>query len=378
MKLAFCLFNYFPFGGLERDFMAISRECLKRGHHIDVFTMKWQGEIPEVEFFSVKLVETRGISNHRRALSFVNALQSCLDPAKYDIVVGFNRMPGLDIYYAADVCYVDRIYHQRSFLSRLTFRYRLFSAYEKAVFSPDATTQIIYLSEVEKQIYQKYYQTQKDRFYYAPPGVDRKRIQVFANEKNRQAIRRELAVEEDDIFLLMIGSNFRTKGVDRAIWAIAALSPKLQRRTYLFIIGKGKEKKYWKQAQQLGISENVKFLGGRHDVPRFLVGADFVLQPSRTENTGNAIVEGLVAGIPVLATASCGYAEHVSRAQAGKIISDPFCQEEMNSLLEDMLSSPERGNWIKNAQNYAAKTDLYHRPEVVADIFEQIEAVDNG
>jgi len=41
-------------------------------------------------------------------------------------------------------------------------------------------------------------------------------------------------------------------------------------------------------------------------------------------------VEALVAGVPVLATATCGYSEHVLRSGAGKVVSsDPFRQEEM-------------------------------------------------
>ena len=46
MKLAFCLFNYFPFGGLQRDFFHIAEVCRNRGHEIHVFTMKWEGEMP--------------------------------------------------------------------------------------------------------------------------------------------------------------------------------------------------------------------------------------------------------------------------------------------------------------------------------------------
>lgn len=375
MNLAFCLFNYFPFGGLERDFMAISRECLGRGHKIDVFTMKWDGAIPEG--ITVSLVPAQGFSNHRKAASFVKNLKNRLNRSDYDLIMGFNRMPGLDIYYAADVCYIDRIRRQRSLFSRLTPRYRLFAAFEQAVLAPEAKAEIIYLSGQEKTIYQNYYGTWENRFYYAPPGVDKKRIQSFLDAENRQKIRRELAVAKEDVLLLMIGSNFHTKGVDRAIFALASLPPALRDKTHLFVIGKGKEKPFRKQAHRLGVAENVNFPGGRDDVPRFLAGADFVLQPSRTENTGNAIVEGLVAGVPVLASASCGYSEHISRARAGKVIGEPFHQEEMNSLLKQMLISPQRADWRKNALNYAETTDLYNRPGVVADIIEQIGAAAN-
>jgi len=37
MQLAFVLFKYFPFGGLQRDFLKIALECQKRGAKIKVF-----------------------------------------------------------------------------------------------------------------------------------------------------------------------------------------------------------------------------------------------------------------------------------------------------------------------------------------------------
>ena len=75
---------------------------------------------------------------------------------QYDAVVGFNRMPGLDIYYAADVCYEHNA-QQHSFLYRLSKRYKTYSAFERAVFAPPSKTQILYLAEMVKQQYIKYY-----------------------------------------------------------------------------------------------------------------------------------------------------------------------------------------------------------------------------
>jgi UDP-glucose:(heptosyl)LPS alpha-1,3-glucosyltransferase len=203
--------------------------------------------------------------------------------------------------------------------------------------------------------------------------VDTQRIQSFLGKENRKKIRAELQLAEEDNFLLMIGSNFHTKGVDRSLHALAALPHHLKKSTSLFIIGKGDHKKYVALARKLGAENQVRFLGGRDDVPRFLAGADLLLQPSLTENTGNAIVEALVAGIPVLATQTCGYAEHVMKAQAGKVIPcNPFKQEQMNFLLREMLTSPDRNRWRDNALAYAAQTDLSSRPVVVADLLEII------
>ena len=41
MKLAFVLFRYFPYGGLERDMLAMAKLCRDRGHEITIYTREW-------------------------------------------------------------------------------------------------------------------------------------------------------------------------------------------------------------------------------------------------------------------------------------------------------------------------------------------------
>ncbi len=373
MKLAFCLFNYFPYGGLERDFLRISMECLARGHSLDIYTMRWEGE--NLTNATVTFIPYRGLFNHTQVASYVKNLSQFLSHATYDLVMGFNQIPGIDLYYAADVCYAARVQKERSFLSRFIPRYRLFSAFERAVFSKDSQTEIIILSAKEKIIYQSLYGTPENRFHLVPPGVNKNHIRSYLGIESRKKLREKLGLAKNDNFLLMIGSHFHTKGVDRSIKALASLPLSLRKSTYLFIIGRGKEKQYQNLAQSLDILGNVRFLGVRDDVPSFLAGADFVLQPSRTENTGNSIVEALVAGIPVMATESCGYGFHVEYADAGRLIPDsPFNQKIMNDMLEEMITSPKREMWQKNAISYADRTDLYNRAKVTADLIETVAA----
>ncbi|MBI4791889.1 MAG: glycosyltransferase [Deltaproteobacteria bacterium] len=141
------------------------------------------------------------------------------------------------------------------------------------------------------------------------------------------------------------------------------------------MIGQGREKPYLRLARKLAIADHVRFLGATEEVPLYLSGADFVLQPSRTENTGNAIVESLVAGVPVLATEACGFAMHVARSGAGKIIPcSPFRQETMNSILQELLLAPSRKEWQRQAVSYADTTDLYNRVAVIVDLIEALGA----
>lgn len=371
MKLAFCIFKYFSFGGLERNFLRITEACLARGHEIHIYTMDWQGRQPDG--LKVTEVPFSGFSNHGRCRTFAGNLKKLLENEKYDLVVGFNRMTGLDLYYAADVCYVLDIAGRRSFLSRLTPRYKVYSAFEKAVFGLDSRTYIMYLSEIEKQNYIAVYGTDESRFHYLPPGIDKKRIRSAAGRETRQRIRQEFKLNAEDKMLLMVGSDFARKGVSRSIQALAALPDNLRHRARLFIIGRGNAKPFEKLSQRLGLDGHVHFMGGRDDVERFLAAADLLLHPAISENTGNAIVEALVAGVPVMATDVCGYGFHVKEAEAGYLVrGDPFRQEEMNKLLSAMLSSPEIETWRKNAIHYSNNTDLYSRPRVASDIIERI------
>ena len=44
MQLAFLLYKYFPYGGMQRDFRRFVEESQKRGHACRVYYISWQGE----------------------------------------------------------------------------------------------------------------------------------------------------------------------------------------------------------------------------------------------------------------------------------------------------------------------------------------------
>ncbi|MCD8542115.1 MAG: hypothetical protein LRY69_01325 [Gammaproteobacteria bacterium] len=46
MKLAFCIFKYFPYGGLQRDMRRIAEIAYSRGHDVDIYTMEWKSDYP--------------------------------------------------------------------------------------------------------------------------------------------------------------------------------------------------------------------------------------------------------------------------------------------------------------------------------------------
>jgi len=371
MQLAFLLYKYFPFGGLQRDLVRIAQICQQRGHRIRVYTLSWQGDVPEG--FEVVTVPVRSWFNHCRYKKFTRWVEADMHRRPVDRVIGFNKMPGLDVYYAADPCFEDKSRRLRKPWYRYSPRYRHFSTYEKAVFSPAAKTELLMISVTQQALFKQYYATPDHRFHLLPPGISLDRRAPANADELRVVARRKLGAEfalpADGLLLVQIGSDFERKGLDRSIQALAALPETLRTRTRLVALGSDDPAKMQGLADQLGVGKQVFMPGGRADVPDFLLAADLLLHPARHENTGTVLLEALVAGLPLLVTEVCGYAHYVLDADCGRVASEPFDQSVFNHLLEDMLASDrDRTRWHDNALRFADETDLYSMPERAADV----------
>lgn len=349
--------------------LRIINECTLRGHEIAVFAREWEGQRPHG--VRVELVGATGISNHSRAASFHRRLQHILRKEDFDAVVGFNKMPGLDVYYAADDCYVARAARFRNPIYRWTPRYRCLAAFEKSVFDQGADTQILLITERERAEFQEYYAIPDHRFHVLPPTLDYARRIPQRVPELRDILRRELRLQPHHRMVLLVGSGFKTKGLDRAIRALVALPGALRDRTHLFVVGQGKQGPFARLALRHRIADHVHFLGGRQDVPQLLNAGDLLIHPAYNEAAGTILLEAITAGLPVLTTDVCGYSPHVQAAEAGVVLPSPFSQEALNRELERMLTSNEHETWSHNGLAYGTDPSLYTMPEVATNIIEQ-------
>lgn len=367
MQLAFCLYKYFPFGGLQRDFLRIALACQAAGAAVRVYALSWQGEVPAG--FERVIVPVRAWSNARRYAKFSAWVARDLAARPVDRVVGFNKMPGLDVYFAADACYEEKARSLRHPLYRLSGRYRHFAAYERAVFAPASPTQILLIAPAQQAVFQQYYATPAARFHVLPPGIARDRRAPANAAEIRAGFRREFGLADDDFLLLQVGSGFKTKGLDRSLLALAHLPVSLRERTRLMAIGQDEPSGFRRMAAGLGLAERVAILAGRSDIPRFLLGADLLIHPAYNENTGTVLLEALVAGLPVLCTAVCGYAPYVAAAEGGQVLAEPFAQGALDvALAAIMANAPLRRSWQQNALAWAETADIYSNAERAAAV----------
>ena len=370
MKFSFLIYSYFPFGGQQRDFLRILKECLSRGHEVTVYTRQWEGEMPEG--IKLVIVPVKASSRIKLYRKFTEWLRDALEKAEDSLLVGFNKMPLLDVYFAADPCFAEKAEAQRGFYYRFTPRFKHFKSYEEAVFGSSGKTEVMLLSPQQRKNFVKHYPGCESRLHDVPPGIDEDRRVEKRDPEIRAELREEFAIADDELLILQIGSGFRVKGVDRSLRAIATLDKKLQGKCRYLLIGQDKSARFEKLARKLKISERVTILPGRDDIPRFLAGADLLLHPAYMESAGYVLLEATIAGLPVLTTATCGYAFHIEQAESGQVCSEPFQQDELNAKLAEMLVKIHAAPWSTNGLEYGKNEELYSLPQYAANLIEEL------
>ncbi len=373
MKLCFLIYSWFPYGGQQRDFLRVVDESVRRGHTVHIYAMKWQGERPEG--VTITMVPVTAISRHGLYQRFTKWVQEAIEADPVDAVIGFNKMPGLDIYFAADPCFAEKALNQRGLYYRFMPRYKHFAEYEHAVFGTASKTQVLILSPLQRLQFSKHYPGCEARMHDIPPGIspDRRAPDNAAEIRVgfRKEIRNEFSLHEQQYVVVQIGSGFVIKGVDRSLRAIAALPAEIRDRATYILVGQDKPHRFQRLAAKLGITRNCIFAGGRDDIPRFLLGADLLLHPAYSESAGYVLLEATIAGLPVLTTDTCGYAFHVETAGSGQVCTSPFAQSDLNQRLARMLTSEQASQWRANGVKYGQEADLYSMPETAVDLIEK-------
>ena len=370
MHVAFTIFKFFPHGGSARDLAKIAARCRERGHQVRIYALEWEG--PDMPGTQRVVMPARGIRSHVRQRRFADRVADHVAAHPVDLLVGMNKMPGLDVYYAADSCFEDKARIQRPWIYRLTNRYRHYAEFERTVFAPDSPTRILTIAPGQQAAFTTVYGTPSYRFHSLPPGIERDR--GAATVEAGRAIRREFGVGDTEILLLFVGSGFVKKGLDRVLRGVAALASPVRDRVRLFVVGDDKAERFQRLARRLRIAARVRFVGGRDDVAAWLQAADALALPAYDEAAGMVILEAASAGVPVVATANCGYAAFIREAKAGIVTPVPFNQARFNADLERLLTVDERELMSRRGRELAANESLHAMPSRAVEVLETVAA----
>jgi UDP-glucose:(heptosyl)LPS alpha-1,3-glucosyltransferase len=354
MNLAFAIVSLFPNGGLQRDCMAIARLLDAQGHKVTILTSRVAGDVGGD--IRVEVLPVRAWTNHGRNASFSREIAR-RGAGQFDRVVGFDKLEGLDILYCADPPIAQR-YGGR--VTRYLPRGRKLTALERACFAPEATTKLLLLlSQPQVDAYRSAWSTPTERITLLPPTIDAaRRKPQLRTDGTRKWLREEMAIGDNVTLWLAVGSQLLVKGIDRTLEALGSFAG-----ARLAVAGVGASSKAGRRllrlAEKSGVRDRVRLLGMREDIAELMAAADLLVHPARTETTGTVILEALVNGLPVVASAVCGYAEHVTRANAGIVLPEPFSPSGFVARLQEAQDGMLRGQWSLNAIRYGETADLY-------------------
>ena len=174
----------------------------------------------------------------------------------------------------------------------------------------------------------------------------------------RTGWRKRLGLRPDDWVWIATCVQPTTKGTDRSVRALRHFPD-----ARLLVVGLGEDEtksaKTRQLAQELGVADRIKWLGHHEDVPELMAAADVFVHPARYDTTGTVILEAIVNGLPVITTSNCGYAKHVTSANAGIVVQEPFRPQTFLAALGIARDPACRLRWSGSGREYGKQTSLY-------------------
>ncbi|WP_022724024.1 glycosyltransferase family 4 protein [Rhodopseudomonas sp. B29] len=362
MKIAFGIVTLFGGGGLQRDCMAIARRLAAQGHDVTIFAARRRGERPEE--LKIELLPNRAFSNHRRDLAFAKAFADATR-GRFDRVVGFGKLLDLDVLYCADPCLAAK---PAKWTALLSSRRRIQMQLEAASFAAGQHTKCLLLSETQAADFRRAWSTEPGRVVVLPPTIDRNRRKPeLRSDGTRERMRAELKVSGDQLTWLAVAAQPKVKGLDRAVAALAAFP---NARLVIAGIAEGSKAARLVRglADKAGVRDRIRLLGLRSDIPELMAAADLLIHPARYDTTGTVILEALVNGLPVITTPQCGYAVHVTAADAGVVLPETFSATDLTEALRRAESPQRRNDWNRNGAAYGEAQPLYDGLDRAAEL----------
>lgn len=165
---------------------------------------------------------------------------------------------------------------------------------------------------------------------------------AWAGDRSESTLRAELAIPEDR-FVMLCASRFADdKGHHYLIDSVKRLTELTSKPFTLVLAGDGPLLESAKaQAEELRLTEQVKFIGFRKDIKNLYKASDLYVNSSRHEALSFLIIEAMAAGLPVVATDMYGNSDIVNDETKCGLLVEYNNPDSMAAALRRMMEEPE-------------------------------------
>ena len=194
------------------------------------------------------------------------------------------------------------------------------------------------------------------------------------NPTRRAALRPQsrtlLQISEDHFAILIIGNDWRNKGVPVLLDALS----KMASLPVCLVIVSGEElSRCRKIIREKGLDSRVRLLPPRQDVEFYYAAADVYVGPSLQDSYSLPPAEAMACGMPVIVSASAGVSEIITHEVDGLVLDDPTNAEKLASMILRLYKDREFGLRLgMRANKTAQKYTWENNGRKLAAIFDDI------
>jgi glycosyltransferase involved in cell wall biosynthesis len=180
-------------------------------------------------------------------------------------------------------------------------------------------------------------------------GVAPSAIQVIRNgvpvrPGDRARIRRELGARDDEIVVLAVGNLEKRKGHLILLEALRRVRAEMPDSPWRLVIAGGRggpeQEPIEKFVRDQNMENRVHVLLRREDVPDLQAASDLFVMPSLWEGLPLALLEAMLAGKPIIASATSGIPEAIETERDG-LLTPPGDAAALSAALARLLRDPE-------------------------------------
>lgn len=177
-----------------------------------------------------------------------------------------------------------------------------------------------------------------DKVISIPTGIDTQR---FNSDIVKAVPREKLGVPPDAILVGTIAIFRRKKGHHTLLEAIPEVLNRFPKTIFLFAGDGPQRKNIETRILELGISDNIRLIGLRKDVPEVLKAIDLFVLSTLQEALGTSFIEAMAIGKPVVGTRVGGVSEAVKDGVSG-ILVEPENPDALAKAIISLLGDRER------------------------------------
>ncbi len=200
-----------------------------------------------------------------------------------------------------------------------------------------------------KRDIQKHYRVPDGNIAVVYNGVSLEKFNPANRALYGEAIREKFNVPKDALLLLFVGSGFERKGLEYLVRALEYLKGGDWR---LLAVGKGDWGRYLKLAPEQ-VREKIVRLDPVRDIEKYYAAGDVFVLPSIYEPFGNAYLEAMASGLPVVTSRFSGAADIVRHKRDGLIVENPADPREIAGNIDCLFDPALRGEMGRQARKLA-------------------------